>query len=79
MKQEPLDYQVWSDGDDDNDEGDDAGNCLMAVNVEKDVLKEITGVKGAVKKNYCFTVDTSKPSDVTMVEQVRIMITDFKF
>ena len=57
MKQEPLDYQVWSDGDD--DEEDDAANCPMAVNVEKEVLKEITGVKGAVKKNYCFMIDTS--------------------
>ena len=43
------------------------------------MLKEITGVKGAVKKNYCFMVDTSKPSGVTMVEQVRIMITDLNY
>ena len=48
----------------------------MAVNVEKEVLKEITGVKGVVKKNYCFMVDTSKPSGVTMVEQVRLTITN---
>ena len=77
MKQEPLDYQVWSDGDDDEEEN--AANCLMAVNVEKEVLKEITGEKGAVKKNYCFMVDTSKLSGVTMVEQVRIMISDLNF
>ena len=77
MKQEPLDYQVWSDGDDDEEEN--AANCLMAVNVEKEVLKEITGVKGALKKNYCFMVDTSKPSGVTIVEQVRIMISDLNY
>ncbi|KAL4580846.1 hypothetical protein LXL04_017051 [Taraxacum kok-saghyz] len=77
MKQEPLDYQVWSDGDDDEEEN--ATNYLMAVNVEKEVLKEITGVKGTVKKNYCFMVDTSKPSGVTMVEQVRIMISDLHY
>ena len=51
----------------------------MAVNVEKGVLKEITGVKGAVKKNYCFMVDTSKPSGVTIVQQVRIMISDLNY
>ena len=51
----------------------------MAVNMEKEVLKEITGVKGPVKKNYCFMVDTSKPSGVTMVEQVRIMISDLNY
>ena len=65
MKQEPLDYQVWSDGDDDEEEN--AANCLMAVNVKKEVMKEIIGVKGVVKKNYCFMVDTSKPSGVTIV------------
>ena len=31
LKQEPLDYQVWSDGDDDEEEN--AANCLKAVNV----------------------------------------------
>ena len=66
MKQEPLDYQVWSDGDDDEEE--EKVNCLIAVNVEDKVLKEITGESGAVKKNYCFMVDSSKPSGVTIVE-----------
>ena len=57
MKQELLDYQVCYDGDDDEEE--EKVNCLMTVNVEKEVLKEITGVRGAVKKNYYFMVDTS--------------------
>ncbi|KAL4562201.1 hypothetical protein LXL04_034399 [Taraxacum kok-saghyz] len=78
MKQEPLDYQVWSDGDDD-DEEEEKVNCLMAVNVEEKVLKEITGVRGAVKKNYCFMVDISKPSGVTLVEHVRIMISELNY
>ena len=77
MKQEPLDFQVWSDGDDDEEE--EKVNCLMAVYVEKEVMKEITGVRGAVKKNYCFIVDTSKLSGVTIVEQVRIMISDLNY
>ena len=77
MKQELLDYQVCYDGDDDEEE--EKANCLMAVNVEKEVLKEITGVRGAVKKNYCFMVNSTKPSGVTIVEHVRIMISDLKY
>ena len=51
----------------------------MAVNVEKEVVKEITGVRGAIKKNYCFMVDSSTTSGVSIFEQVRIMISELKY
>jgi len=49
-------------------------HCLMAVNVGNDELKEMTGKRLPVKKNYCF-MTSHKTGNPTIIEQVRALLT----
>ena len=51
----------------------------MVVNVEKEILKEIMGVKDAIKKNYYFMMDSNTTSGVSIIEQVRFIISELKY
>ena len=72
--QKSVEHQVWSDGDDEEDE-EKRENCLVAVNMEFAESVKVQGVRKPItEKNYCFMVTNKNPEGKSIIDQVRILL-----